>query len=310
LKENRRMPSKAFRLTLLVPVIVMTGGCALKTFAINKIGDSLASSGTTFTADDDVELVGQAVPFSLKLIESLLAEAPRHQGLLFAAASGFTQYAYAYVQQEADLIESQDLDKATALRARARRLYLRARDYGLRGLDGRYGPFSKTLAVDARPAVQVTKKRDVPLLYWTAAAWASAIALAKDNPDLVGDQPIVETLIDRALALDPDFDAGAIHAFLIAYEPARQGAPGDPLARARLHFDREVVLTKGQLAAPFVSMAETISVQKQDRSEFESLLKRALAIDADARPEWRLQNLIAQRRARWLLGRADELIAP
>src|SRR6266446_10172172 len=149
------MPTKAIYMALVVPLLIeTTSGCALKKFAINKIGDSLASSGTTFAADDDVELVGQAVPFSLKLIESLLAETPKHQGLLFAAASGFTQYAYAYVQQDADLIESQDLGKATALRARARRLYLRARDYGLRGLDARHSTFSKTLARDAAAAVQ------------------------------------------------------------------------------------------------------------------------------------------------------------
>ena len=42
-----------------------------------------------------------AVPFSLKLIESLLAESPRHHGLLFAAWSDFTQYAYAFVNQDA-----------------------------------------------------------------------------------------------------------------------------------------------------------------------------------------------------------------
>ena len=32
-----------------------------------------------------------------------------------------------------------------------------------------------------------------------------------------------------------------------------------------------------------------------------------LAIDVDARPEWRLANLIMQRRARWLLSREDDL---
>ena len=37
----------------------------------------------------------------------------------------------------------------------------------------------------------------------------------------------------------------------------------------------------------------------------EALLKRALAVDPDARPEWRLSNLVSQRRARWLLGRED-----
>jgi len=299
--------TRFFTALLLAAACAAGAGCSVKRFAINKLGDSLANSGTTYTADDDPDLVGQALPFSLKLVEGLLAESPRHRGLLFTAASGFTEYAYAYVQQDADMAERQSLDAATALRARARRLYLRARDYGLRGLDARYPTFSQTLRRDPAAAVRMTTRADVPLLYWSAASWASAIAVSKDRPDLIADQLFAEALIDRAFALDPDFDSGAIHGFLIAYEAARQGIPGDPLARSRLHFDRNVALTNGQLASPFVSLAETVSVQRQDRAEFESLLRRALAIDADARPEWRLQNLIVQRRARWLLACEDDL---
>jgi len=291
---------------LIVAALVSTG-CSVKRFAINKLGDSLAGSGTTFASDDDVDLVGQAVPFSLKLIESLLAESPNHQGLLLAGASGFTQYANVYVHQDADVMETQDVEKATALRARARRLYLRARNYGLRGLDVRHRGFSQALRRNPRPAVRVTKGADVPFLYWSATAWGLAISLSKDNPDLIADQPIVEALIDRAFELDPDFDSGAIHGFLINYELARQGASGDPVVRAREHFDREVALTNGQLASPFVSLAEAVSVPNQDRAEFDRLIKRALAVDPDARPEWRLQNLVMQRRALWLLTREDDL---
>ncbi|MGH9675873.1 MAG: TRAP transporter TatT component family protein, partial [Candidatus Acidiferrum sp.] len=58
---------------------------------------------------------------------------------------------------------------------------------------------------------------------------------------------------------------------------------------------------------PYVSFAESVSIQKQNRAEFESMLQQALAVDPDARPEWRLNNLIMQRRARWLLSRGDEL---
>lgn len=282
-------------------------GCSVKRFAINKLGDSLANSGTTYASDDDPDLVGQALPFSLKLVEGLLAESPQHRGLLFTAASGFTEYAYAYVQQDADMAERQSLDAATALRGRARRLYLRARDYGLRGLDARYATFSGTLRRDPAAAVRLVNKTDVPLLYWTAAAWASAIAVSKDRPDLIADQLFAEALIDRAYALDPDFDSGAIHGFLISYEAARQGVAGDPLARSRMHFDRSVALTHGQLASPFVSLAETVAVQQQDRTAFQSLLRRALEVDPDVRPEWRLQNLIVQRRARWLLAAEDDL---
>ena len=303
------MQRKALSVAFIVPLVMSTIGCSIKKFAINKIGDSLASSGTTFASDDDVELVGQAVPFSLKLIESLLAETPKHQGLLFAAASGFTQYAYAYVNQEADFTEPHDLEKSTALRARARKLYLRARDYGLRGLDARYRSLSEQLLRDPKSAVRFTKASDVPMMYWTAAAWGLAISISKDNPDLIADQLLVETIIDRAYALDRDFDSGAIDGFLISYEPSRQGATGDPSLRARMHFDRAVSLTKGGLASPFVSLAEAVSVPNQDRREFDALMKKALAVDPTVKPAWRLQKLIAQRRARWLLSRTTDLFA-
>lgn len=295
------------RLIALILGLVLVGGCSVKQMAINKLGNALAEGGTTFSSDDDPELVRQALPFSLKLMESLLAESPRHRGLLFATASGFTQYAFAFVQQEADEVEGEDLAKATELRARAKRLYLRARNYGLRGLEASHPGFEAQLRAHPAEAVRVTTRADVRLLYWTACAWGAAISVSKDDPDRVAEVPQVEALIDRALALDESWDRGAIHGFLITYEMSRQGVKGDAAARARQHFERAVELTQGQEASPFVSYAEAVCAQKQDLKQFDELLKRALAIDPDVRPESRLFNLVMQRRARWLLGKRDEL---
>jgi predicted anti-sigma-YlaC factor YlaD len=107
--------------------------------------------------------------------------------------------------------------------------------------------------------------------------------------------------------LDEGFDHGAIHSFLISYEMARPGGTREAESRARQHFERAVQLSGGQLAAPFVALAEQVSVAKQNKVEFQELLKRALAVDPDARPEQRLENLLMQRRARWLLSRTGEL---
>jgi predicted anti-sigma-YlaC factor YlaD len=200
-----------------------------------------------------------------------------------------------------------DVERAKIMRLRARKLYLRARDYGIRGLEVKHRGFGAALRRDPKSAVLVGRKSDVPLLYWTAASWGAAISVSKDDPDLVADQLIVEALIDRSLQLDPGFDNGAIHNFLITYESARQGAKGDFTVRSREHFNVAIELTGGQLASPYVSMAEAVSVSKQDRTEFESLLKRALAIDTNVRPEWRLNNKVMQRRARWLLSQEDDL---
>ncbi len=300
-----------FRLMAAICLIGgLTTGCSIKKMAINNIGDALAGGGATFATDDDPELVRAAVPFSLKLMESLLAESPKHTGLLFATASGFTQYAYAFVQQDADELEEKDLAAATAMRERARRLYLRARNYGLRGLEVKHPGFEKSLRAKPRSAVLAIKAVEVPQLYWTATAWAAAISLAKDDPNMVAEIPILEALVDRALELDESYDRGAIHSFLVTYEMSRQGAPGDPAGRARKHFERALELSRGQQAAPLLAFAEAVSVQMQNAKEFESLLNQAVAINPDASLEYRLVNLIMQRRARWLLGRKDDLFLP
>jgi predicted anti-sigma-YlaC factor YlaD len=294
-------------LLLLLAVATAASGCSIKKIAVNKLGDSLASGGTTFASDDDPDLVGEALPFSLKLMESLLAENPQHRGLLLAAASGFTQYSFVYVQVPAEEAEDQDLAKADFLHMRARRLYIRARNYALRDLEISHRGFESELRHDPKAAVGKTTLKDVPLLYWTAVSWGAAISVSKDDPEMIADQPIVEALIDRALELNPDYDSGAIHGFLITYESVRHTTSGDFAPRSRKHFERAVELTSGQSAAPYVALATTVSVAKQDHEEFESLLKKALAVNPDARPEWRLTNIVMQRRARWLLSREDEL---
>ena len=292
-------------------VLALLASCSPRQYALKKLGDTLAESGAAFASDDDPDLVADAVPFSLKLMESVLAEVPQHRGLLLAAARGFTQYAVAFVQQQADEREDLDLAASKALKARARNLYRRARDYGLRGLALRQRDFERDLRAHPKTAVARARADDVPFLYWTAAAWGLQISVSKDDPEAVADQPLVEALIDRALALDEDYDHGAIHGFLVTYELGRPGGGAQKEAerRARLHFERAVELSGGMLASPLVSLAEAVSVLNQDRLEFESLLNRALAIDPGARPEWRLANLVMQRRARWLLSRVDLLFA-
>ncbi|HEX9637504.1 MAG TPA: TRAP transporter TatT component family protein [Acidobacteriota bacterium] len=280
--------------------------CSVRRLAVNALGDALAEGSSTYASDSDPELVWEAVPFGLKTIEGLLLESPRHRGLLTAAASGFTQYAYGHLQLEADYIEDQDLEQATHLRDRARGLYLRGRDYGLRGLEVDLGDFGRRLRSAPEAALAEADDQQVPLLYWTGAAWGAAISISTSEAELTADQHLVEAIMRRALELEPGFERGSIHDFFISYEGGRASVGGSH-QRAREHFERAVELSGGQRAAPYVSFAETVSVGNQDRREFEVMLRQALAIDVDAAADWRVANLLAQRRARWLLERQDEL---
>jgi hypothetical protein len=148
------------------------------------------------------------------------------------------------------------------------------------------------------------------LLYWTAASWAAAIALGKDQPELVAELPVVSALIDRALALDEGWDRGAIHSFLVTYSMVRPDIEGDRDAIARRHFERADELAQGRAAGPHLSWAESFCLPREDRACFERSLQAALAIDPDAEPAMRLANTVMQRRATWLLAHADQWILP
>lgn len=303
-------PARLFLSFLSLLLILLSAGCSTRRLAAGALADALAGSGSLYARDDDPDLVRSAVPFGLKLIEGHLDELPDHAGLRLAAAAGFTQYAYAFVQQDADELEATDLKAAEALRARARRLYLRARDHGLRGLEARHAGLTARLRAEPGAALNGTTVDDVPLLYWTAVSWAGAVSLGKDDPALIAQLPAVAALADRALALDESFDRGALHSFLITFTMGRPDATAPPAEQALRHFELAVALSAGQDPAPFIARAEAVCIQQQDARTFTALLERALAIDPDAQPERRLATLVMQRRARWLLARRDEWFLP
>jgi hypothetical protein len=124
---------------------------------------------------------------------------------------------------------------------------------------------------------------------------------------LVGELPAAEALMRRALELDEAFDDGALHEFFIAFEGGRGEAMGGSEQQATAHFERAVELQGGRKAGPFVALAATVAVARQDLAMFEDLLQKALAVDVDAVPEWRLANILARDKARRLMDMRAEL---
>ncbi|MFQ5769426.1 MAG: TRAP transporter TatT component family protein [bacterium] len=299
----------------IVVQIICTGvlffslsGCAIQHLAVNSLAHALTEGSTSvYATDDDPELVGEALPFALKTIETLLQTTPRNKDLLISAAAGFVQYAHAFVLQPAQTMEFSNLAAARAGRERAKRLFIRARNYGLRALELSYPGISQALNTNPITAVAKTKIDDVPVLYWTGTAWGSAISVSKNDMMLVGDLPIVSALLERALELNESWGDGAIHEFFIIFDAGRSTAQGGGLQQAEKHFERAMELNYGQAIAPLVAFAESVCVQQQDRARFKALLKQALAFDPNQFPQKRLANILAQRKAAQLLKNIDHL---
>lgn len=299
---------RALHTSALLAALFLSG---CKSVALKFAADTAAGTGDNYASDDDPELVRDAVPFGLKTMEGVLAEKPRHEGLLTSLASGFTQYGYAFVQTEADLADLEGrLEQARAGRERARKLFLRAREYGLRGLDVRQDDLGKRLrqgGPDVAKALAAAKVEDVPLLYWTAAAWALSIAANKGDIGAIAELPTPVAMMERALALDESWNDGAVHEFFVTYDATRGVAEGGGPDRARTHLERVTALSMNKKLGPRVAYAEGILVQQQNRDEFVRLLQEVVRADPGAVPRYRLANLIAQRRAKALLAHVDDL---
>lgn len=295
---HRRRPVVLLALTLLL------AGCSIRKLAVGSLASALGGSGDVFASDDDPQLVREAVPFALKTYETLLVEVPHDRALLLATARGFTQYAHAFVRRDAELLEERDIAAGREVRRRARRLLLRGRDHALAALELGHPGLPGELRRGRWERLAQTGREDAPVLFWAAAAWGDAISVLKDDAELIGDLSAVEAMLRRVIELDESFERGAAHEVMVSLEA---GLAGGSLERAERHFDRAVELSGGALASPYVAMAESVAVQRQDRARFDRLLDQALGIDPDRERPFRLANLLAQERARWLKVRADEL---
>ncbi|HXU70983.1 MAG TPA: TRAP transporter TatT component family protein [Polyangia bacterium] len=293
---------------LLLVFLLLSAGC-LKKIALGSVADSLSASGNGYARDDDPELVRDSIPVIIKLMEQIHEALPNHQPLAVALTRTTTSYGVAFIAEDADRVEEKDVEAGRVLRTRAKRMFLRSRGYGFDAMELAL-PGSRAILTgsdrDKREALLArATKKDVPTLYWLGAAWGEAIANAKDDMQLVGDLPVVAALMKRALALDESWDEGSIHEFFITYDAAQ----GDGKAAAKKHFERALELSHNKKLSPYVSYAEAVCVDAQDKKEFVRLLDKVLAFDVDSDPDHRLVNMIAQRRARWLMSRIQDLFA-
>jgi hypothetical protein len=293
----------------LMLALAGAGGCGLlKPMVLKSVANTLSGPGGTIAAYNDPETVRGALDFALITNESLLASIPNHEPLLVATCSQYIQYAFGFIAPDAEALKWDDYEKSQEISARAFRLAVRGKDYCWRALDVRFKGITAQLKTGPDAALRKAKRDDVPLLYWSAASLGAAISIGGvGHPEFVIDWPIVRALAERGLALDDTWNRGALHELMITVESQDEALGGSP-ERASKQFERALEIQQRLSPGPYVAYAMGISKAKQDRDEFERLLKQAIAIDSEKDPANRLPTMLTQQRAKVLLAHIDDII--
>ena len=299
-------------------VCTLTFSCSINKLVMNKVSDALTGPGGSdvFTGDSDPALVGEALPFAIKMYETLLAQNPDHQGLILTSGSLFIMYANAFVQTPAEMLPMSSYRLRHSELERAKHLYLRGAAILYSGLDKKYPGFSGAFRAGTLDSyLKKTVKADVPYLYWAVAGVLSAYSLDAFNMELGVRVPELKAMIERAYLLDPDFDNGAIDDFFIIFYPALpenlftgvDDVDEDYGKRlADKHFEMAVTKSKGMSASPYISYAKSVCIPAQDYDTFKEKLETALEINPDDDPQNRLVNVISLQKAKWLLDNAGQ----
>lgn len=295
---------------LILLVTLSLPSCSLKKLVLDKTADMLSGDMGTevFSGDDDLELVGGALPFALKLYETILSQNPEHTGLLLTTGMGFISYANVFIQTPSFMLPDDRQEEREALNARAKSMYLRGRNYLLKALNVLHPGISDLIyAGRTEDALKDMRASDVPFLYWAGTGWFAAIGVNVMDINLTIEAKLALSLVEKAFELEPDFGDGLIHEFYINYYASvPPGMIEGSEEKALYHFSKSVELSAGLNPMPYVSLAGTMAVKNQDYRQFRDLLTKALSIDPESNPKNKLACTLAQRKAKWYLAHAED----
>lgn len=310
---------------------------SIEDIAMNSAADLLSSDSggvNIFTKDNDPQLIADALPLALKLYEMVLASKPEHAEMQYATGKNFIMYANAFIQTPAGMLPDEEYLEAERMLSRAKKMYLRGRNYILSGIELKYPGFRK--AADEgnldSAILMLTEEKDAAKLYWAASGWIAAYSCDPFDFELANTLYIPSAMLLRALELDEGFNRGAIHDIFIQvyasmpyshilkaaeYAPITSGKfnadyyeglgiADNVKAKTDYHFNRAIELAEGLNPGTYCSYASSVSVKTQNYPEYRKLLEKALAIAPEADPDNELVTTIYQEKAQWMLDHAED----
>jgi uncharacterized protein YceK len=279
-----------FRIFVFIFISLSLTGCAsLMNQATQKMADNLSAA---MLNQDDLETVKAGSPAYLILIDSLIEGNPEDSGLMLSRSRLYSSYASAFVEEP----------------TRRKRLAAKSLDYARQALCLELKEICDKLvsrSEDFSGLIDTVQVKDQPLLYGFASAWAGWLQANTDDWNAVAQIPKLNTLFERSLELDEQYDNGGAHLYLGVLNSQIPATLGGKPERAKNHFEKADRLSAGKNLMVKVLYAEHYARLVFDQSLHDQLLKDVLGAEVN-HPGLTLVNALAKQRAGQLLQESKE----
>ncbi len=257
-------------------------GCV--SLATDRLANNLSQAMLNQT---DPEIVRSGAPAYLLLLDSMIAQNPEDQGLLYAGARLYGAYAGGLVSDP----------------QRQQRLTDKALEYARRGLCPETPEFCRTLGEPFETfalALAQVDEDESEGVYLYATSWAGWIQAHAEAWSAVADLPKAEAMLQWVTARDPAYDNGRAQLYLGVIGSQVPPALGGKPEVGRQHFEAAIAFSHGRDLMAKVEYARHYARLVFDQPLHDRLLKEVLEADPVANG-LTLSNIMAQQQAAKLL---------
>lgn len=300
------------RFILLAALMLALVACSPKPLIVSQIAD-LADKGTVaLERDDDLVLTEKALPANIKLLESVLANAPEDRQLLTLLSRLYGSYAFGFVETRLEerlyrppSSEIYPHDRES-LKKQVNRYYQKGVDYALQALENSLpGAADAFLKVDTiEPYLAQLGRRDVGPLFWYGFNLGAWVNRNLDSMRAVSRAHVARRIMQRVIDLDPAYHHGGAHLFLLVYFGSRPPMMGGSPELARNHYQMLKQIVGDDYLLSDLFYARYCIRQQQDRQAFVAAMQRIID-HPTAGSDVALYNAIAVRRAVIYLSAVD-----
>lgn len=277
------MSARRFLTLALLPLLA---GCSMTTMVANNMTGTMDNMKKAFFAESSTKHAQSAGPAMLMMLDGFIQAAPENLELLQRGAEMNCAFAQTFLD---------DTD-----REYAKVLYKKGLKFAMKAIEVDqpkvFAAIQKADEAELEKLLAETPDDFAPISFWAGICWGGQINAAMEA-DLATGLPMVEKLIARSEASQPDYFFYAAYIYHAMFYASRSSMLGGDLEKGREYFEKAIQASGGNFLLWRIMFARAYAVNKQDPELFVKLLNEVLEAPSDDPSDRVLANQAAREKA-------------
>ena len=315
-------PKGLIILKWLLFVSSLTGiliSCSPNQMVVKEMSTLVEDGLKAFEKDSDLAMIAKAMPSHIKLTEAMLAQSPDNRKLRILLAQLYGAYAFAFEETDFeakyygsdDFILPEHRFYSTQKIKRALSYhFFKGAEYAKSVLSLKYPEAKKALGnvVLQDKFIQKLTSEDVPALFWYGFNLGGYVSQNLDSVRAMALGSQTEAVMQRVIALSPDYYYGTAHMVLMVFYAARPSMLGGRLETALDHYKTLKAIAGDRFLLADVLYARYYLTRTHARNAYETILDRVSKTPVESSQAFAFFNQVAAIRAQIYLKAVDQLL--